>query len=87
MFKTIRKDGNIDLTLQKPGHKKAGGSSEKVLSLLKSNNGNMPYNYKSDAELIKNIFGLSKKDFKRSLTTLVDTNNIEVKDTGIYLKD
>ena len=59
--KTIRKDGNIDLTLQEPGKKKSGGSSDKVLSLLKQNNGIMPYNYKSDAELIKNIFGLSKK--------------------------
>jgi len=85
--KTIRKDGNIDLTLQKPGKKKSGGSSDKVLSLLKQNNGIMPYNYKSDAELIKNIFGLSKKDFKRSLTTLVDAKKIEVKDTGIYIKE
>ena len=85
--KTIRKDGNIDLTLQEPGKKKSGGSSDKVLSLLKQNNGIMPYNYKSDAELIKNIFGLSKKDFKRSLTTLVDAKKIEVKDTGIYIKE
>ena len=85
--KTIRKDGNIDLTLTKPGSKKTGGSHDKVLSLLKENNGIMPYNYKSDAELIKEIFGLSKKDFKRSLTTLVDSNQIDVKDTGIYLKD
>jgi len=46
----------------------------------------MPYNYKSDAELIKNIFGLSKKDFKRSLTALQDSGDIEVKDTGIYIK-
>jgi len=85
--KTIRKDGNIDLVLRKPGSKKNNGSHDKVLALLKENGGIMPYNYKSDAELIKDVFGLSKKDFKRSLTTLVDSNNIEVKDTGIYLKD
>lgn len=85
--KTIRKDGNIDLSLRQAGIKKSGGSSDKVLELLKSNNGIMPYNYKSDAELIKNVFGLSKKDFKRSLTTLQDDEKIEVKDTGIYLKE
>ena len=85
--KTVRKDGNVDLTLTKPGSKKSGGSHDKVLSLLKDNGGIMPYNYKSDAELIKDIFGLSKKDFKRSLTTLVNSNRIEVKDTGIYLKE
>lgn len=86
-IKTIRKDGNIDLNLRKPGSKKSGNSAEKVLNLLKINNGIMPYNYKSDAELIKDIFGLSKKDFKRSLTQLQDLKKIEVKDTGIYLKD
>jgi len=46
----------------------------------------MPYNYKSDAELIKNIFGLSKKEFKRTLTSLKDAGKIEIKETGIYLK-
>lgn len=86
-IKTIRKDGNIDLNLRKAGSKKAGSSSDKVLELIKENKGSMPYNYKSDADLIKNIFGLSKKDFKRSLTALVDSSKIEVKDTGIYLKD
>ena len=85
--KVVRKDGNIDLTLRKPGSKKNGGAHEKVLELLKANNGIMPYNYKSDAELIKDIFGLSKKEFKRSLTKLQEMNKIQVKDTGIYLKD
>ena len=86
-IKTIRKDGNIDLNLRKAGSKKSGNSSDKVLELIEQNNGSMPYNYKSDAELIKSVFGLSKKDFKRSLTTLQDTGKIEVKDTGIYIKD
>ena len=85
--KTVRKDGNIDLSLRKAGSKKSGGSSDKVLGLLKSNGGIMPYNYKSDSELIRDIFGMSKKDFKRSLTTLQESGSIEVKDTGIYLKD
>ncbi len=85
--KTVRKDGNIDLTLRKAGSKKGGDSSDKVLGLLKSSGGIMPYNYKSDAELIRDTFGLSKKDFKRSLTALQDAGKIEVKDTGIYIKD
>ncbi len=85
-IKTIRRDGNIDLSLRKSGAKNSASVSEKVLALLKENNGIMPYNYKSDAELIKETFGMSKKDFKRSLTTLQDANKIEVKDTGIYLK-
>ncbi|SFV54175.1 hypothetical protein MNB_SM-5-993 [hydrothermal vent metagenome] len=84
-IKTIRKDGNIDLTLRKPGSKNSAQSGDKVLDLLKQNKGIMPYNYKSDATLIKDVFGMSKKEFKRSLTKLQENGKIEVKDTGIYL--
>ena len=83
--KVVRKDGNIDLSLRKAGSKKSGASNNKVLELLKQNKGIMPYNYKSDAELIKNVFGLSKKEFKRTLTALIEAKKIEVKDTGMYI--
>lgn len=59
--KNVRKDGCIDLSLQAGGAKQKDASNEKILSLLKQNGGIMPYNYKSDPELIKNVFGLSKK--------------------------
>lgn len=85
-IKTIRKDGNIDLSLRPIGNKN-NSSSDKVYTLLKENGGIMPYNYKSDADLIKEVFQLSKKEFKRTLTKLQDENKIIVKDTGIYLKN
>ncbi len=85
-IKTVRKDGCIDLTLQPSKEKRKDASVEKILALLKQSGGNMPYNYKSDAELIQDVFGLSKKEFKRSLTALQESATIEVKETGIYLK-
>jgi len=85
-IKTIRKDGNIDLNLRKIGSKKNGDLASSILELLKQNNNILPYNYKSDASLIKEVFKMSKKEFKRNLTKLQDENKIEVKDTGIYLK-
>lgn len=84
--KNIRKDGCIDLSLQAMGAKQKDASCERVISLLKKNGGSMPYNYKSDPELVQDIFGLSKKAYKRSLTALQESVTIEVKDTGIYLK-
>ena len=85
-IKTIRPDGGIDIKLQASAKVKKMGDAESVLELIKQNGGNMPYNYKSDADLIKETFSLSKKAFKRSLTSLVDDGLIEVKDTGIYIK-
>lgn len=85
-IKTIRKDGNLDISLQPIGTKKKSSDADKVVALLKENGGIMPYNYKSDADLIVDVFSLSKKAFKRTLTKLQDDNIIEVKETGIYLK-
>lgn len=85
--KTVRKDGCIDLSLQARGNKQKDGSSEHILSLLIKNGGILPYNYKSDAELITEFFGLSKKAYKSALTTLQNNGKIEVRDTGLYLKN
>lgn len=86
-IKTVRKDGNIDLTLRAVGKKNNDSASDKVYELLKQNGGIMAYNYKSDAELIKNTFSMSKKEFKRALTKLQEEDKITVKDTGIYLNN
>ncbi|QFR50090.1 DNA-binding protein [Sulfurimonas lithotrophica] len=85
-IKTIRKDGNLDISLQATGSKKKSSDADKVLELLKQNKGMMPYNYKSDADLIVDVFSMSKKAYKRTLTKLQEDNLIDVKDTGIYIK-
>ncbi len=85
-IKSVRKDGNLDISLQPSGAKKKSSDADKVLELLKENSGMMPYNYKSDADLISKTFSMSKKAFKKTLTKLQDDNLIEIKDTGIYLK-
>ena len=46
----------------------------------------MPLNYKSDPERIKELLGLSRKNFKRGLTKLIDSEKIEVKENGTFLK-
>ena len=84
--KTVRKDGKIDLSLQKPGTKGGADSSNKIVDMLKQNKGILPYNSKSDPELIKEVFAMSKKEFKRTLTSLAESGKIEIKETGIYLK-
>lgn len=85
-IKNIRKDGGIDLSLRKIGSAKVKTSLDAIIELLDKNNGILPYNYKTAPELIQEVFAMSKKDFKRSLTTLQEKDIIEIKDTGIYKK-
>ncbi len=84
--KNIRPDGKLDLTLRAQGKKQTAKTSNKILDMLHANNGTLAYNYKSDAEVIKKVFGMSKKEYKRTLTTLINDNKIEVTDSGMYAK-
>jgi hypothetical protein len=83
-IKMVRKDGTIDVSLQKIGSLRKLDDSEKILKLLDEKRGILPYNYKTDPDTIKAVFGLSRKAFKRCLTTLIDAKHIEVNEKGIF---
>lgn len=82
--KQRREDGKLDLSLQMIGKAKAGNAAAKIYDMLQQNGGMLPYNYKSDAELIQKAFGLSKKNFKAALTELSEGGKITIKENGIY---
>jgi len=83
--KNIRPDGKIDLTLEHKGYTKTDVHSEKILSLLKSAGGHLPYNDKTDPEVIYKIFGFSKKVFKMSLGKLYKERIIDISEKGIQI--
>jgi predicted RNA-binding protein (virulence factor B family) len=82
--KNLRDDGKFDLSLQPIGDDKDALIKEKILTLLQKDK-TLPYNYKSDAQDIKKVFGLSKKNFKKALTKLKDDGVITIDETGIRL--
>merc|ERR1711879_626661 len=71
-IKFVREDGKLDISLQKIGAKKSDDNPTKVFEILEQNGGVLGFTYKSDAEDIKETFGLSKKAFKASLTKLIE---------------
>ncbi len=84
--KNIRKDGKLDLSLQPIGKKvSADIFEEKILTLLAESGGEMPFNSKSDSEEIVKTFSMSKKNFKRSLTSLITAKKIASNEQGIKL--
>ena len=81
-IKNLREDKKLDISLQKIGEKV---DSNKVLEILKSNGGVLNFTYKSDAEDIKNVFAMSKKAFKATLTKLIDEKKINLENDRICL--
>lgn len=85
-IKTVRKDGKLDLSLQPIGKKAKIGEAEGIIiQLLKEANGTLPFTYKSDADEIKKTFEMSKKNFKRTLTELIESKKIQLTDDSIVL--
>lgn len=80
--KNLRDDGKLDISLQKIGQKV---DTEKVLDILKANGGSLNFTYKSEAENIKDVFAMSKKAFKATLTKLIDDKKIRLEEDKICL--
>ena len=84
-IKTIRKDNKIDLVLDKPGYERVNKEEEKILNLLEAKKGFLPYNDKTDPQIIYTVFGMSKKTFKMTIGALYKQRKIELTDKGIKL--
>ncbi len=85
--KKIRSDNKVDLSLNRFGYRAVDDNLEKLIDVLKANNGVLNLNDKSDPELIKNKLGMSKKVFKKAIGALYKQKKIEISDTGIKLKN
>lgn len=86
-IKKIRPENKIDVSLGERGYKRVEGEEEKILRLLKENDGYLPYHDKSDPEEIYEFFGISKKTFKMTIGSLYKQHKIELTKTGIKLTD
>ena len=83
-IKRIRPDGKIDLSLQ--GGKETRDKYEKIiLDYLKNQNGFAPIHDKSDPEIISDVFGMSKKAFKKAIGSLYKQRIINIEKDGINL--
>ena len=84
--KNVRKDFKLDVSLQPIGKKASIDEAEgTVLQLLKEAEGTLLFTYKSDADEIKKMFNMSKKNFKRTLTQLIEKKEIALLEDSIKL--
>ena len=75
----------IDLSVGKPGYNRVEDETEKIVRLLKENEGFLPYHDKSDPEEIYSFFGMSKKTFKMTTGNLYKQRKLSFEKDGIKL--
>lgn len=83
--KKIRDDARIDVTLQQPGYANVDIQAQKILDVLKENDNFLALTDKSNPEIIKDVLGMSKKTFKKSIGLLYRQRIINIDDKGVHL--
>ena len=86
-IKKVRPDKRIDLCLQKPGYKAIDAQSRKILDKLQRRDGFLPVTDKSRPKVIADLFGVSKKTFKKTIGNLYKKRLITLEKDGIRLRD
>ncbi|MBE5963148.1 MAG: S1 RNA-binding domain-containing protein [Lachnospiraceae bacterium] len=82
----IHEDGKMDLSIREKGHIQMDADAELIFNRLEEAGGFLPYHDKSDPEMIKLNFNLSKNAFKRAIGRLMKEGRITISDTGITKK-
>lgn len=81
----VREDGKLNLSTREKSYLQLDEDANNVFEALKANNGFLPYNDKSDPEIIKAKFNLSKNSFKRAIGRLFKNKQITIEDDGIHI--
>ena len=86
-IKKVRDDKKIDLCLQKPGYKTIDALSRKIMDKLQQQGGFIAVTDKSQPKVIADIFGVSKKTFKKAVGNLYKKRLITLEKNGIWLRE
>ena len=83
----VRQDGRLNASLREVKEKALITDSERILELLASRNGKMPYSDETSPEVIRDKFQISKAAFKRALGHLMREGRVVEQDGWTYLKE
>ncbi|MGN0342985.1 MAG: S1 RNA-binding domain-containing protein [Roseburia sp.] len=79
----VKPDGKLDLTIRKKAYLQMDEDAEKLMEIIDSYAGVLPFSEKASPEVILRETGLSKAAFKRAVSSLYRQRRIELKDHKI----
>ncbi len=86
-IRKVRDDKKIDLRLQEPGFEAIKAQTRKIMDNLKQQGGFIPLTDKSRPKVIADLFGISKKTFKKAIGNLYKKRLITLEKKGIRLQE
>lgn len=83
----VKEDGKLDLSVREKAYLQMDQDAEKVLALLDSYEGALPFNDKAAPEVIRHETGMSKNEFKRAVGRLLKQGKVEIGERTIRRLD
>lgn len=83
----VKEDGKLDLSVREKAYLQMDQDAEKVLALLDSYEGALPFNDKAAPEIIRHETGMSKNEFKRAVGRLLKQGKVEIGERTIRRLD
>lgn len=79
----VREDGKLDLSIREKAYLQIEADARKILEVIDSFDGVLPFNDKASPEVIKREMQMSKNEFKRAVGHLLKNGKIEIKEKAI----
>lgn len=82
----VKEDGKLDLSIREKALTQIMIDAEKVIQVIESFDGALPFNDKANPEVIKREMQMSKNEFKKAVGHLLKKGKIEITEKSIRLK-
>ena len=79
----VHEDGKLDLSVREKAWLQIEADTEKVMALIDSFDGALPFTDKASPEVIKRELSMSKNEFKRAVGNLLKNGRIEITERAI----
>ena len=83
----VKEDGKLDLSIREKAYLQIAGDAEKVLQVIDSFDGALPFNDKASPEVIRREMQMSKNECKRAVGNLLKAGKITITEKAIRRND
>lgn len=83
----VKEDGKLDLSIREKAYLQIADDAEKVLQVIDSFDGVLPFNDKASPEVIRREMQMSKNEFKRAVGNLLKAGKITITEKAIRRND
>ncbi len=82
----VKEDGKLNLSIREKAAVQIAIDAERVLEVIHSFDGALPFNDRANPEVIRREMGMSKNEFKRAVGHLLKEKKIEITEKSIRLR-